>query len=226
LAGETSGRPGRLALGLLIANVAVFAAFMAWDHWGHLERDLPELNPEKIRLLDRPPEKTRPAPVAGTPSSPATAAESGVAPLCYAVEGMTPARNLELREALAKLGDARGAYALISEVALPWWVFWPPEYEAAQRDAVLKKLTQAEIKDFLAIGKGPMAQSFSLGMFPTEAQAMSHRDRLRQKGLDKAEYGIRAGIDARLRFVVDTPGRAEAVKGVLPVWVKPADCPS
>lgn len=225
MAGETSGRPGRLALWLLIANVAVFAAFMAWDLWGQRDHGLPELNPEQIRLLDRPPEKTRPAPVAESSSTPVAATATGVAPLCYVLEGMTPARNQELREALAKLGDPRNLYALVSDVALPWWVYWPPEYEAAQRDAVLKKLAQAEVRDFLAIGKGPMAQAFSLGMFPTEEPARSHRDRLRQKGLDKAEYGVRAGIDARLRFAVDSPGRAEVVKSVMPAWTKPADCP-
>ncbi len=164
-------------------------------------------------------------------AQPEAKAEPAVAPgqqaLCYGVTGMTQARYQEFREAMGKVGGAGIAYSVLSDNKAPWWVFWPPEYEAAQRAEVVKKIARAGVKDFVAIGKGAMAQAYSLGVFPDEPQARTQRDALRQKGLDKAEYGIRPGIGTfKLRFVPDSAERAATLKGLLPSWAESADCPS
>jgi len=58
-------------------------------------------------------------------------------------------------------------------------------------------------------------------MFPLEAQARAHRDSLRQKGLDKVEYGIRPALGAfRIRLDPESPARSQALKALMPAWVE------
>jgi hypothetical protein len=137
---------------------------------------------------------------------------------------MDPERYQAFRDVLKQLDVGGGRYSVLTANKLPWWAYWPPEYEAAQREVVVKKIALAGVKDFLPIGKGPMAQSFSLGMFPVESQARAHRDSLRQKGLDKVEYGIRPGIGAfRIRLDPETPARAQVLKAIMPAWAEPLE---
>lgn len=218
MAGETSGRAGRVILALLLANGLLLGVFLALSYWGDRDRGLPEFNADKIRMLEQPPLKARAE--AGAPPGPSTPAESEAA-LCFRVTGMDQVRYQALREALAKLDVDPGRFTLITENKFPWWVFWPPEYEAGQRDAVLKKIAQAGAKDVVPVGKGAMAQSFSLGMFPLEVQARAHRDSLRQKGLEKVEYGIRPALGAfRIRIDPESPARSQALKALMPAWVE------
>lgn len=227
MAGETPGRAGRLVLFLLVANGVLSALFLGIWYWGERDRGLPEFNADKIRLLEQPPARARPSPPVDATAAPGIEtplAEQVPTTLCYKVETMDQARYQTFRDILAKLEIASGAYRLIADNKFSWWVYWPPEYEAAQRDAVLKKFALARVRDVLPIAKGPMAQSFSLGMFPEEAPARAHRDRLRQKGLDKAEYGIRPGIGPfGIRVKLDSPARTQALKAMLPAWAEAVD---
>jgi len=215
---------------MIAANVVVFGAFSAARYWGERDRSLPEFNADKIRLLEQPPHKGRtPAAAAPAPTpAPEVVASAGAAALCYRIEGMAPGRYQAFREMSARLASAAGAgFTLMSDNPLPWWVYWPPEYEAAQRAAVVRKLTAAGVKDYLAIARGAMAQSYALGLFPSEAQARAQRDTLRQKGLDKAEYGVRPGIGPfMLRFAPDSAARVETLKDVMPAWAVKVDCPA
>ena len=220
MAGETSGRAGRIALFLLIANGLLLGTFLGLQYWGGRDRSLPEFNADKIRLLEHPPGKTRPG--AATPASAeASDAARAESALCFRVAGMDPARYQAFREVLAKLDVGGGRYSLLTDNKFPWWTYWPPEYEAEQRDTVVRKIALAGVRDVLPITKGPMAQSFSLGMFPVEAQARAQRDSLRQKGLEKVEYGIRPGIGAfRIRLDPESPARAQALKAIMPAWAE------
>lgn len=221
MASETSGRAGRIVLTLLLANGLLLGVFLALQYWGHRDRGLPEFNADKIRMLEQPPLKARPEAVATAATANPVDSEAA---LCFRVTGMDPARYQALREALAKLDVDAGRFTLITDNKFPWWVFWPPEYETAQRDAVLKKIAQAGAKDVVPVGKGAMAQSFSLGMFPLEAQARAHRDSLRQKGLDKVEYGIRPALAAfRIRLDPESPAQSQALKALMPAWVEVLD---
>jgi hypothetical protein len=202
----------------------LFGVYMIWSHWAGRDRGLPEFNADKIRLLDHPPAKARATATPTAPATPSVAAEQPAAK-CFKVAGMTPGRYQDLREAVAKLADT--SFSLVTDNPLPWWVYWPPEYEAAQRQAVLKKIALAGVKDALHIAKGAMAQSFALGLYPNEGEARGQRDALRQKGLDKAEYGIRPGLGTfQMRFAPLARERAATLRETLPTWVESIDCPS
>jgi uncharacterized protein YneF (UPF0154 family) len=218
LAGETSGRAGRIVLTLLLLNGLVLGVFLALNYWGDRDRSLPEFNADKIRMLEQPPVKARQA---VTEASLAASQASSEAALCFRVAGMDQARYQAFREILAKLDVDGSRFSLLTDNKFPWWVYWPPEYEAAQRDAVIKKIAQAGVKDVVPVGKGAMAQSFSLGMFPLEVQARAHRDKLRQTGLEKVEYGIRPALGTfRIRLDPESPARSQALKALMPAWVE------
>ena len=72
---------------------------------------------------------------------------------------------------------------------------------SVQGDGAHKRLvplqSDAGVKDAVPIGKGAMAQAFSLGVFSSEEQALLHRNRLRSRGLDKAEFGPRPGVSEK-----------------------------
>jgi hypothetical protein len=199
-----------------LANLIVLGLFAGLEYWGGRDRGLPEFNADKIRLLEQPASPTK----ATSRKSPEVTGEL----LCFRIATLEKGRYQAFRDVLEKLALDGQGYTLVSDNKLPWWVYWPPEYEATQRDAAQKKFALVGIKDVLPITKGPMTQSYSLGMFPVEAQARAQRDALRQKGLEKTEYGVRPGIGAfQLRLVVDGAGRAEALKAVMPSWAEPVE---
>jgi hypothetical protein len=214
--GEASGNPWRLVLYLGLGNLLVFGLFSGLAYWGGRDRGLPEFNADKIRLLEQPASPTR--------ATPRVPSEGGGELLCYRIATLEKGRYQAFRDLLEKFALDGQRYALVTDSKLPWWVYWPPEYEATQREAAQKKFTLVGVKDVLPITKGPMAQSYSLGMFPVESQARAQRDVLRQKGLEKTEYGIRPGIGAfQLRLVVDHSERAESLKAMLPTWAEPVE---
>ncbi len=96
-----------------------------------------------------------------------------------------------MRATLTGVGLAGDACRFILPQTLGWWVFWPPVYEAAERERVSRSLRAAGVRDVLPIRGGAMAQAYSLGVFQFEAQALAMRDGLRQKGLGAVEYGPR-----------------------------------
>ncbi len=59
--GEKSGQAGRVVLILLIVNVVLFGALMAWREWADRERAVPEFNADRVRLLEQPPVRARAA---------------------------------------------------------------------------------------------------------------------------------------------------------------------
>ncbi len=213
MGGQKSSGSRRLALLLLLANVLVAGAFLGWQSWSERSVRLPEFNADKVRLLDQP--------RVGKTEVARQRQPSKLPILCYRAGSADPARLNALLMQLEQLGLGGERLVLLTDVALPWWVYWPPEYEPARRQAVQQQFAQAGVKDLLPITRGPMAQSYSLGMFPTGGQARAHRDLLRQKGLEKAEYGPRSTLGTfRLKLELTSEDSAQSVKTVLPDWLE------
>lgn len=226
--GAGPGRAGRLALFLGVMNVALLASGLALEHWLRQPRGLPEFNAQHIRLLTQPEAsgaKRAKAPVAETPS----AAALPVA--CLKINSLDQSRYTELLAMLDGAGIPAQRRQFVVGQTLGWWVFWPPEYEALQREKALRAIRAAGIEDFLPIVKGSMAQAISLGVFAGEDQARIHRNRLRSRGLDKAEYGPRPGVaesPSHLVCMLQGPEQLEKLKTALPAGVSVADrgeCP-
>ncbi len=224
-----SGRAGRIALVLFGLNVLVVLAGLGIEYVAaNRHPDLPEFNATKIRAWTQP-EAYKPGESAKTTQ----AAQPPVDPigrLCLEISELSQPRFSELRALATAAGIAQAQCTYSFEKKLAWWVFWPPEYEAGQRDKALQAMRAAGQKDILPITQGAMAQSFSLAVFSAESQARQQRDLLRSKGLDKVEYGPRpsAGI-GRLVCTSDNGAQLEQLRVGLPGWVKqldPAQCPA
>lgn len=144
--------------------------------------------------------------------------------LCVEIGEVSQAHYQEMSSLLKTSGLANGSCSYVFGKRLAWWVFWPPEYEAAQRDKVLQELHAAGVKDILPIGQGVMAQSFSVGAFASESQARLYRDTLRGKGLDKIDYGPRPLMGSgRLDCSQARPEQIAHLKAALPDWAKAVD---
>jgi hypothetical protein len=220
---------------LAVLDVLVLGAGIGLQYVGaNRKPGFTEINAEKIHFWSQP-EAYRPAastlPQASVPAQPAVA-ESPPAQnrVCLSVENMSQA-NFQDMQALLKassVDEDKCSYGFDKKLA--WWVFWPPEYEAAQRDKVLQSIHAAGVKDVLPINQGAMAQAFSVGVFVSGSQARQYRNSLRSKGLDKIEYGPRPGIGAvRLGCQMSDPGQLSRFKAALPAWAKPVDeskCPA
>lgn len=225
MAGTRSGFGRRLIWGLVAINGLVLAAGFAMEMTA-ADRTRPpaEINAEKIILWREP--VAPPAAAPATDARPVVASAPAASPpsLCLELEGLDQNRYVALREVLtsAGLGPAECVYSF--DKKLGWWVFWPPEYEAVQRDKAIKGFQAAGVKDVLPINQGPMAQAFSLGVFVGESQARQFRDQLRGKGLAKAEFGPRPSLlTARLRCAPEDAGRLDRLKVALPAWATPVD---
>lgn len=233
-----SGRGGRLTLFLFGLNLVVLAAGVAMTHLaaGRVP-ELNEFNAGKIRFWSQPVAyQPARAVAAAAPAEPvAQAAEPAVQAastdrVCVDIADLSQAHYEDLR-ALLKASDlAAGQCQYSFDKKLAWWVFWPPEYEAAQRDKVLKAIQAAGIKDVLPITQGALAQSFSLGVFSNEVQANQYRDTLRSRGLNKAEFGPRPSmVSGRLGCVAAEAERLARFRAALPGWAKPVEetlCPA
>lgn len=225
MAGTRSGFGHRLIWGLLAVNGLVLAAGVAMEMTA-ADRARPpaEINAEKITLWREPASKPAAAPVA--PSAPVVASAPAASPpsLCLELEGLDQRRYVALREVLTSAGLGPAECGYVFDKKLGWWVFWPPEYEAIQRDKAIKGFQAAGVKDVLPINQGPMAQAFSLGVFVGETQARQFRDQLRGKGLAKAEFGPRPSLLwARLRCAPEDATRLDRLKVALPAWAAPVD---
>jgi hypothetical protein len=194
--GAGPGRTGQLVLFLAILNGALLVSGLALEYWLNQPRELPEFNAERIRLLGQPGsgqavEKSEPA-ASNEATEPSEAAEPPVA--CLKIADFDQSRYREIQGLLESAGIAPQQRRYLVGQSLGWWVFWPPEYEALQRDKTLQAIRAAGVRDAVPITKGPMAQAYSLGVFASEDQALLHRNRLRSRGLDKAEFGPRPGV--------------------------------
>lgn len=210
-----SERAGKLVFALAVANLLVLAAgLIGWLHSAQPSA-LPEFNAEKIQLR-HPPDAPRPA-----AREPAARLEIDEAQ-CLAMEGIDQARFETLRAALSALAFNEETCRFLLPRPLGWWVFWPPVYEAAERERVMQALRAAGVREVLPIRSGPMMQAFSLAVFDEEAQARAMRDGLRQKGLDGVQYGPRphSGEIYLLCRIAETE-RQERLRAVLPPGVTP-----
>jgi len=220
-----------VTLYLLLLNLLVLALGIGAEHFAANRAPvLNELNAGKIRFWTQPddyqPAKVAPAKpveeVVKAVEEPIKASvETGI---CLEIADLSQSHYLEMK-AVLKSADLAGGECLYSfDKKQSWWVFWPPEYEAAQRDKVVKAVQAAGIKDFLPIGQGVMAQSFSLGVFSSEAQANQYRDALRGKGLAKVDYGPRPSMGTgRLGCLEVDPAKLGRLKVALPAWAKPLE---
>jgi len=129
---------------------------------------------------------------------------------------------MELQAVLEGAGIGPQQRMFLLDESLGWWVFWPPEYEAGQREKALRAIKAAGVRDAIPITKGAMAQAFSLGVFANEEQAVIHRNRLRSRGLDKAEHGPRPGVaEKEIRLVCMLGGgeQRDKLQAALPAGV-------
>lgn len=215
MAGEGSGRIGRVTRLLLVLNLLVLAAGFGVPYLLASRASAPsEFNAGKIGLWRQPVNYVAPA----KPAAPAAPVA-----LCLEVAALDQERYQAMRAAVKTAGLDGGQCAYRFDKNLAWWVFWPPEYEAGQRDKVIKAIVAAGVKDVLPITQGAMAQSFSLGVFSSEAKANQFRDSLRGKGLDKAEFGPRPSMGSGWLGCTGEPARLEGFKAAVPAWAKPVE---
>jgi len=226
LAGTGSGRIGRVTYYLLMLNLLVMAIGIGVQYLvAGLTPALHEFNPGKIRFWSQP-ETYKPGPPAKPDNQAANpAAQTSV---CLEITGLSQARYQDMRALLKSAGLDGGLCTYQFDKGLSWWVFWPPEYEAAQRDKVIKAIQAAGIKDVQPIAQGAMAQAYSLGVFVGEAQAHRFRDELRGKGLDKVDFGPRPNLKSgRLGCQSDDVVKLAGLTANLPTWatkVAPPRC--
>lgn len=222
MAGTGSGRIGRVTLYLLVLNLLVLGIGVGYQHFAASRAPaLNEFNAGKIRFWSQPD--------AYEPASPAAAKradEVAKAPvqtrICLDIADLSQGHYLDLQAVLKTAGLDGGKCNYNFDKKLAWWVFWPPEYEASQRDKVLKAIRAAGVNDVLPVTQGAMAQAFSLGVFSGEKQANQHRDTLRGKGLEKVDYGPRPSMGSgRLGCDELAPDSLDQLKAALPTWAKP-----
>lgn len=224
MAGTGSGRFGRVTLFLLVLNLLALAIGFGMEHFDAGRAPvLNEFNAGKIRFWSQPDSYKPSAPAALKPAEEIAkpAVENG---LCLEIADLSQAHYQEMRTLLKSAGLDGGQCVYSFDKKLAWWVFWPPEYEAVQRDKAIKAIQAAGVKDVLPITQGAMAQAFSLGVFTGETQANQHRDALRGKGLDKVEHGPRPSMGSgRLGCMADASGKLGGFRAGLPAWVKPVE---
>lgn len=213
---------------LLGLNLLVLAAGLGTQYlMSKRPPDLSEFNAGKIRFWSQPAatKAATASPAAPAPAVPAEAQAIGEpGHLCFAFDDLSQARYREIRAALKQSGLDVGQCQFGFEKRLGWWVFWPPEYEAARREKVLRSIKAAGVRDFLPVNQGPMAQAFSLGVFSSEGAANQYRDALRAKGLGKVEFGPRPSMGAAwLGCQSDDPVRLDSLSASLPAWANPKD---
>lgn len=220
MAGKGPGRSGHVTYYLLVLNVLVLAVGIGAQYLvAGLKPELHEFNAGKIRFWSQP-DAYKPAAATGQADQTAKAA----ARVCLEIAGLSQQHYQDLRALLKSAGLDGGQCAYRFDKKLAWWVFWPPEYEAARRDKAIQAIQAAGVKDVMPITQGAMAQSYSLGVFAEEVQANRYRDQLRGKGLDKVDFGPRPNLQsARLGCVSDEAARLAGFTASLPAWAATVD---
>lgn len=202
------GWGSRLALLLLILNLVVLGTGWALERYRESERYLPGYNLDKILPLQSPaaggPAGARasagkggdtpdeaPARPAGPGDSAASAAPTADAHACLVLERYDQAAHDRLRDELAAAGLRPDDYAPRLAKNLGWWVYIPPESDAALRQATVARLREQGVTDLAIISRGSMTNAISLGMFADAGQAQAHLARLRAMGVSAAIHGPR-----------------------------------
>lgn len=206
------GWGGRLALLLVLLNLAVLGTGLALEHYRQTEHGLTGYNTDKIHLLRTPGDAVPSqeaglsgiglddpltgvgAGVAGQPETPTAAGAEPEPGACLIVEDFDQVAHERLGGDLTGAGLRPGDYTLRLAKPLGWWVYIPPEANAALRQETVARLKSLGINDLAVIGRGSMVNAISLGMFAEPAQAAAHLERLRAKGVAGAVYGPRPGV--------------------------------
>lgn len=202
-----------LGANLLVLGLGLGSAYVARVH----VPALPELNADKIRLWSQP-QAYR---AAGADLTAVVPAPPPAAGMCIEIVGLDATRFRELGALLTAAGLGARDCTYVFDKRLPWWVYWPPEYEAVARQAAERAMRASGLRDILPITQGSMAQAYSLGVFALEEQASQYRDRLRSKGLAKVEYGPRPTVGSGRLTCEQTPADVrERMQAGMPEWLR------
>ncbi len=177
---------------------------------------LPELAPERIRLLSIDESKRGTAKPTGSSASKGPGAANGGSRIAAGPPVDLISRSGTLRACTEwgafRGGDVARAIRLIDnlnataraieqrvEGGSGFWVYIPPL--PSRRDAELRiaELKPARIDDYyVVLDEGRYANAISLGVFSTEAGAQSRREALERLGVTDAIVGPRESYDSRI----------------------------
>lgn len=209
------GWGSRLALLLLILNLVVLGTGWALERYRQSERYLPGYNMDKIQLTRSPADGA----TAGKGGSRRTAADTDTAGpptadassdirACLVLDKYDQGVHESLRDELAGAGLVPGDYDLRLAKNLGWWVYLPPEANAARRQEMVDRLRELGITDLAVIGRGSMTNAISLGMFADAGQARAHLGKIKALGVEGAVFGPRPDSGpARLNLSALSAGR-------------------
>lgn len=216
------GFGGRLALLLLLLNVAVLGTGIGLEHYRQTGNMLVGYNADKITLLRSPAgerpgmdgsgghaSEPEPVPV-GKDAAGETASHAAATPAgdCLVVRDYSQASHDRLLADLAAAGLKPGQYAIRLDKPLGWWVYIPPEGNEARREALIAVLKAAGVRDMAVIGRGSMTNAISLGMFAESGQAAAHLAAMQAKGVSGVVYGPRPGMGAARVDLTGMPAQA------------------
>lgn len=219
MGGSGPGRAGHLALLLVIMNVALFSAGMLFQQLAKRSVSMPEFNAQQIRILAHPDAlDAAPQSVETLPDMTAVDPDAPAPRVCLQVTGFDQGRYDDVMAMFDAAGVTSAQCRVELGMELGWWVYWPPEYELLLREKAIRSFRAAGVRDVLPISQGPMAQSFSLGVFAREEQARNRRNELRSKGLEKVEFGPRPQVtEAYIACILANPDQKGRLnEGLLP----------
>lgn len=180
---------------LALVNLGVLVVGGMLERHQAAPRFLTGYNADKISLAQGP---DTPAPVgreASTPAAPASqtppAQVAEPAPACLVIQDYDQGAHDRLSQSLDRAGLTPAQVSPSLARNLAWWVYLPPEPDAARREALLGRLRAAGIRDMAVIGRGSMTHAIALGMFAQWTQAQAHLAELRAKGVEGALMGPR-----------------------------------
>jgi hypothetical protein len=176
---------------LVLANLAFFAwtNFVADSDTQSDPRPLArQVAPEKLRIL--PPE---PAAKSASPVPPKPAAEAGPARIaCLEWGGFSAADAARAGEALAPLALGNRLSQRQVDDTANWWVYIPPRPNKQDAQKKVGELKARGVDEYFIVqDEGPFQYALSLGVFKTEAAAVSRLEALRAKDVRTAQVGKR-----------------------------------
>jgi hypothetical protein len=174
---------------LLVANIGFLSA-MQWGGqlWGESVVAQPELNAEKMRLLDA--EKIIPT-VGGT--GPTGDQESLPDNFICLEWGEFSDEELKLvNSAMSDLSLEGKLSKREVEYEIKYWVFIPPLKDKAATSEKISQLKERDVSEYFIVQEAGIWQNaISLGVFKTQEAAQSFLTALRAKGVRSAQVGER-----------------------------------
>jgi len=204
-------------LGVLNAFVAALIAQGATDRVAGSGHGLPapELTPERIRLVT-PDAATTPAPPRPVPEA-APRSEAPVrpelaTPVLVREEAARPVTRQCIEWANLRANDSARALRVLDEMKLAgatvetprveggatWMVYIPPAASRRAADQRVADLKRLRVDEFYVLGDNGFANAISLGVFSSEAGAISRRDALQKQGVRDAAIVPRPTGDQRV----------------------------